>query len=374
MTALAIIFWVSGGLLIYAQIGYGGLLSVWGRLAPGRAALAWPGDLPLVSVIVAAYNEEDVIGARVANLRALTYPRTEIIVAVDGASDATVARATEAGADRVLALSRAGKVPAQNAAVEAAAGEILAFSDANASWAPDALSRLVDAFGDPQTGYVCGDVAFTAEDGATNQEGLYWRYEMYLRRQESTLASITAGNGAIYAVRRSAYLVVPPVMSHDISLPFKLVKRGWRALYVPEARATEKMAPSIEGEFSRKRRMASRTWPTVMLGGMLSPRGYGPAYALMIFSHRLLRYASPLLHLMALVANAGLLGQSVLYDATFALQLALIALALAAPRLGGRLGLVARYYVWTTASLAAGFIDWLSGRQRVTWERVEGTR
>jgi biofilm PGA synthesis N-glycosyltransferase PgaC len=119
MTALAIIFWVSGGLLIYAQIGYGGLLSVWGRLAPGRAALAWPGDLPLVSVIVAAYNEEDVIGARVANLRALTYPRTEIIVAVDGASDATVARATEAGADRVLALSRAGKVPAQNAAVKA---------------------------------------------------------------------------------------------------------------------------------------------------------------------------------------------------------------------------------------------------------------
>ena len=374
MTVIAIIFWVAAGLLVYAQIGYGGVLGVWARLAPGRAAVTWSGELPLVSVIVAAYNEADVIGARVANLRALAYPRTEIIVAVDGASDATAAQAVEAGADQVLSLSRAGKVPAQNAAVAAAAGEILAFSDANASWAPDALSRLVDAFGDPRTGYVCGHVAFTAADGATNQEGIYWRYEMYLRRQESALASITAGNGAIYAVRRSAYLVVPPVMSHDISLPFKLVKRGWRAQYVPEARATEKMAPSIEGEFSRKRRMASRTWPTVMLGGMLSPRGYGPAYALMIFSHRLLRYGSPLLHVIALVANACLLGQSVVYVVTFALQLGVIALAFAAPRLGGRLALLARYYVWTTASLAAGFADWVAGRQRVTWERVEGTR
>ncbi len=374
MTVLAILFWLSVALLIYAQLGYGVLLAGLSRLARAPAPVRWEGELPAVSVIVAAYNEQDVVGARVANLRALQYPRTEVIVAVDGASDATAERARAAGADQVLELERAGKVPAQNAAVAAAHGEILAFSDANSSWAPDALARLVDAFGNPRTGYVCGHVSFSAEDGATNQEGAYWRYEMFLRRQESALASITAGNGAIYAVRREAYVVVPPVMSHDISLPFKLVKRGWRAVYEPAARADEKMTPSIEGEFSRKRRMASRAWPTVVRGGMLSPRGYGLTYALMIFSHRILRYGSPLLHLVALLTNVLLLGHGWVYVVTFVLQLGLIAAAVLAPLLPLRLTLIARYYVWTTAALAVGFVDWLAGHQRVTWEPVEGTR
>ncbi len=374
MTAIALVFWLAAALLVYAQVGYGLLLAGLARLMRPPAPVRWTGELPLVSVIVAAYHEADGIAARVANLRGLDYPALEVIVAVDGSGDATAESARAAGADRVLELPRAGKVPAQNAAVAVARGEILAFSDANASWAPDALARLVDAFGDPRTGYVCGDVSFTAVDGATNQEGVYWRYEMFLRRQESALASITAGNGAIYAVRREAYLVMAPVMSHDIALPFKLVKRGWRARYEPAARASEKMAPSIEGEFRRKRRMASRAWPTVVAGGMLSPRGYGLTYALMIFSHRILRYASPLLHLIALAANALLLGQGWVYVVTFALQLGLIAAAVLAPLLPLRVTLIARYYVWTTASLAVGLLDWLAGHQRVMWEPVEGTR
>ena len=143
-----------------------------------------------------------------------------------------------------------------------ATGELLVFSDANASWQREALKRLVGAFADPEVGYVCGDVMFT-DDGGTNQEGLYWRYEMWLRRMESGLSSVTSGNGAIYATRRESYLKVDPLAGHDLSFPFNMVKRGWRAVYVTDARATEKMAPSIEGEFARKRRMARRTWPTV---------------------------------------------------------------------------------------------------------------
>ena len=115
-----------------------------------------------------------------------------------------------------------------------------------------------------------------AATAATNQEGLYWRYEMAVRALESRLRSITAGNGAIYATRREAYMVVDPIMGHDLSFPFNMVKRGWRAVYVPAARASEKMVPSIEGEFARKRRMMSHTWPIVLRGGMLSPRGYAP--------------------------------------------------------------------------------------------------
>src|SRR4029078_4253465 len=123
-------------------------------------------------------------------------------------------------------------------------------------------------------------------------------HDLGLRGNESALASVTAGNGAIYAVRRSAYLHVDAVMGHDLSFPFNIVKRGLRAVYAPAAQATEKMVPSIEGEGARKRRMMSHAWPIVLRGGLLDPRGYPPLYALMILSHRVLRYASPLLHLV----------------------------------------------------------------------------
>ena len=163
--------------------------------------------------------------------------------------------------------------------------------------------------------------------GATNQEGLYWRYEMWLRRMESALRSVTAGNGAIYATRRGSYLIVDPLAGHDLSFPFNMVKRGWRAVYATDARASEKMAPSIEGEFARKRRMASRTWPTVFLGGLLSPRGYDPMYALMIFSHRVLRYLSPFLHVIALGSAIALIGHGWVYLVAAVLQVLVLVAA-----------------------------------------------
>jgi cellulose synthase/poly-beta-1,6-N-acetylglucosamine synthase-like glycosyltransferase len=377
MRVLAVLFWVSAGLLAYAQAGYGLLLAGLGALQrrrsaePAESAL----DLPSVSVVVAAYQEEDVITRRVENLQALDYPadRFEVIVACDGAPDRTAERARAAGADRVLELPRGGKVRAQDAGVRAARGDIVAFSDANAVWEPDALRRLVAAFADPRTGYACGQVRFVNE-GGTNQEGLYWRYEMALRVLESRLASITAGNGAIYATRREAYIEVDPIMGHDLSFPFNMVKRGWRAAYVPEARATEKMVPTVEGEFARKRRMMSHTWPILLRGGLISPRGYGPLYGLMVFSHRVLRYVTPFLHVVALLTAGALAPARRVYAAALGLQIALIAAALVAPLAPARPLLVARYYVWTTASLAAGLWDWLREGTPAGWEPAEGTR
>jgi hypothetical protein len=211
---------------------------------------------------------------------------------------------------------------------------------------------------------------------ATNQEGVYWRYEMAVRSLESRLRSITAGNGAIYATRRDAYFEVDPIMGHDLSFPFNMVKRGFRAVYVPAAQASEKMVPSIEGEFARKRRMMSHTWPIVLRGGMLSPRGYGLGYGLMILSHRILRYATPLLHAVALLANAILVlaGAGPLYVVTLALQLALLAAAALAGSARARPLLVARYYVLTTTSLAAGLWDWLRHGTAASWDAAEGTR
>ncbi len=188
------------------------------------------------------------------------------------------------------------------------------------------------------------------------------------------MRSVTGGNGAIYATRRDSYLVVDPIMGHDLSFPFNMVKRGWLAVYAPDARATEKMVPSIEGEFARKRRMMSHGWPIVLRGGMLSPRGYDPIYALMIFSHRVLRYLSPFLHVLVLVTSMALVGQGWIYELAVALQLALLVAALAAPFVPLRPLLIARYYVLTTASLAAGLWDWLAHGTHAGWEPAEGTR
>jgi len=366
------LLWISAILLGWTQVGYALALALLARRRPEPVAApaAEPQALPIVSLIVAAYREEVVIAAKVADALALDWPRErlEVIVAVDGAGDRTAERARASGADLVLELPRGGKVRAQDAAVAQARGELLAFSDANASWEPGALHALALAFADPAVGYACGRVSFVNEAG-TNQEGLYWRYEMWMRGHESRLASVTAGNGAIYAVRREAYRTGDARVSHDLALPARLVREGWRAVDVPGARATEKMVPSVEGEWARKRRMMAHAWPMIAAGGLLDPRGYPPGYALMVLSHRGLRYSTPLLHVLLLVASLRVRARVLL-----AAQIALLAAAVAGGRLRTRPLLVARYYVLTTASIAAGLYDWLRHGTEAGWEPAEGAR
>jgi len=376
MIAVALVFWISLALILYTHLGYPLVLRVLvtRRRHPTLNPGTWE-EPPRVSLIVAAFDEEEVIAAKVANALALEYPREwlELIVASDGSSDATAERARAAGADLVLDLPRSGKVAVQNAAAERASGEILAFSDANSTWAPDALRHLIEPFADPAVGYACGQVRFLDPAGG-NLEGSYWRYEMAVRELESALAGVTGGNGAIYAVRRDSYIPLPPAGSHDLSLPFLLAKRGQRSLYVPWASAEEKMVPSLEGEFARKRRMMVGIWDIVVREGMYAPRGYPLLYAFEIVSHRLLRYATPFLHLVALAANVALLGQGWIYAGTLAAQLVFIAAAL----LGRALPLaplrVARYYVLTTASIALGLLDRIRRGAPGAWDKAEGTR
>jgi cellulose synthase/poly-beta-1,6-N-acetylglucosamine synthase-like glycosyltransferase len=376
MTLLAILFWLSAGLIVYTHLGYPPLLRV--LLAfrgPAPKPLNAAGELARVSLIVAAYDEEEVIEAKVANALALDYPRErlQLIVASDGSSDATAERARAAGADLVLELPRGGKLAAQNAAAERAEGEVLAFSDANSAWRPDALQRLVAPFADPAVAYVCGQVRFLDPEGG-NLEGAYWRYEMGVRESESALAGVTAGNGAIYAVRAAAYLSLGPAGSHDLSFPFRLAKRGKRSLYAPEAQAEEKMVPTIEGEYARKRRMMVGLWDIVVGERMLSPRGYSPLYAFELLSHRVLRYLTPLLHAIAFVTNFALLSQGGVYVFTYGVQVAAIAAAI----LGGSFPVgplrVARYYALITLSIAAGLWDRFRRGAPAAWEKAPGTR
>jgi cellulose synthase/poly-beta-1,6-N-acetylglucosamine synthase-like glycosyltransferase len=360
-------FWTTAGLLAWAQAGYGlALAALRPKVRQGWEPLTDDAALPTVSLIVAAHAEREVIAAKVANALALDYPREklEVVVACDGSTDGTPDAARAAGADLVLELPRGGKVRAQDAAVRRATADVVAFSDANALWEPGALRALVAPFqADPKIGYVCGRVTFVNPGGGTNQEGVYWRYEMFLRARESDLASVTAGNGAIYATRRDAYVEVDPVMGHDLKFPFTLVRQGWRCVEQPLARATERMVPDVVGEAARKRRMMSHAWAIVLDGGLLDPRGWPLKYTMMIASHRWLRYAGPLLHLLALVTAPRALRRA---------QLLGIAAAFAPTR--ARPALLAKYYILTQGSIALGLVDHLRHGTEAGWDPPEGTR
>jgi cellulose synthase/poly-beta-1,6-N-acetylglucosamine synthase-like glycosyltransferase len=325
---------------------------------------------PTVSIVVAAHDEETVVERRVENLLALDYPpdKTEIVVASDASGDRTD-ELVEAIAGReprvgLLRCPRGGKVAAQNRAVRETSGEIVAFSDANATWAPDALRRLVAPFADPDVAYACGRLQLESADG-TNREGVYWRYELWLREAESRLGSVTGGNGAIYAVRRSDYPEVDARFGHDLALPYLLVQRARRAVYEPEALAFEKPTPELETEYRRKVRMFEHCWLITLRGGML--RDLPLLYLGQMVSHRLLRYGSGLLHLALLGTSVALARRGGVYALALGGQLAFLGLAAARPGLP-------RYYVlvtWATVEALAGYL-----RRGVpsTWEPAEGRR
>jgi cellulose synthase/poly-beta-1,6-N-acetylglucosamine synthase-like glycosyltransferase len=360
---LVVLFWASFAALVWTHAAYPAFASALARVAPRRVRRA--AIEPTVSVVVAAYNEDSVIERRVANLLALDYPpdKLEIVVSSDASSDQTETRAAAAGA-RVIRNERGGKVAAQDRAVRESTGEILAFSDANATWAPDALRVLVRNFADPDVAYVCGQLKIQLADGS-NREGAYWRYEMGVRSAESLLGSVTGGNGSIYAVRRTDYVEVDPRFGHDLSLPYLMVQRGRRAVYEPDALAFEKPTPTNEAEYRRKVRMFEHCWLIVLRGKMF--RRLGPVYLLEVVSHRLLRYGSGILHLVLLATSFALLAHGWVYDVVLAAQLAL--LAAAAAGVG-----VARYYVLVTWATVQSLVNYVRRGVPATWDVAEGTR
>jgi cellulose synthase/poly-beta-1,6-N-acetylglucosamine synthase-like glycosyltransferase len=363
--AAEIIFWTSLSALAWTHVLYPIAAGIFARLRPGNVREDGERPLPTVTIIVAAHNEESVIERRVENLRALDYPsdRFEVIVTSDASTDATEGLADRAGA-RVIRNSRGGKVAAQDAAVRQTTSEIAAFSDANCTWAPDALRRLVRRFVDPDVAYVCGRLNLQSDDGR-NKEGVYWRYELALRARESRIDSVTGGNGSIYAVRREDYIEVDPRFGHDLSLPYQLVQRGKRAVYEPEALAYEKATPTNEDEYRRKVRMFEHCWAIVFEGKML--RRLRPLYLVEIVSHRHLRYASGLLHVVLLATSIALVGHAVLYAVALGVQLGVLAAALFGVGLP-------RYYVLVTWATLVSLWNYARRGVPTTWDVAEGTR
>jgi cellulose synthase/poly-beta-1,6-N-acetylglucosamine synthase-like glycosyltransferase len=370
------VFWLSAGALAWTHVGYPLAAAALASRRPRRVRRA---DVtPPVTVVVAAHDEERVIGRRVQNLLDLDYPpdRLKVVVASDGSEDGTAA-AVHALADsdarvRLVERPRAGKVAAQDAVVAETESEIVAFSDANSLWGRDALRKLVRSFADPEVGYVCGRLELERSDG-TSREPLYWRYELWIRESESRLGGITGGNGAIYAVRREDYRESDPRLGHDLGFPYVLAQRGRRAVYDPEALAFEKAARDSEDELGRRVRMQSQSWLHILSGRMLRPAG--PLFLAQLVSHRVLRNSSGVLHIALLGASVALAGRAPVYRLALAAQVSWLGLAAAgrgrAPLPGAAL---AYYYLTVTGATVAGLVRCLRGDVPAVWDTAAGTR
>ena len=368
MAVAKTLFWSSLAAIGWTHAGYPLTAAALARIRP--RGVTKEEIEPTVAVIVAAHDEEAVIERRLENLLALDYPleKLELVVASDGSTDATdelvAALAARERRIRLLSFEREGKVAAQDRAVRVTTGEVVAFTDANVLWKRDALRKLVRNFADPEVAYVCGGHFYERTDG-TNREGTYSRFEGWLRRTESRFGSITAGVGPIYALRRGDYVALDPRFGHDLALPYVLVQRGRRAIVDPEALAWEKPARDIGDEYRRKIRMFEHCWLILLRGGML--RGLGPTYLLQLVSHRHLRYATGLLHLVLLASSVALARTAGIYAGALGAQAVLLLAA------GASKG-VARYYVVVTWATIPALVNYLRRGVAPVWEQVEGTR
>ena len=375
---LVAIFWAALFLIVYTYLIYPVLLWLLaaGRKMPEYAPLS---EWPEASLIIAAHNEEAVLRAKLENALAMDYPaeRLDIIVVSDASTDDTDRIAAEFAARGVRLHRqevRGGKTEAQNAGVRLARGQFVAFSDANSMYAPSALKRLLAPFADERIGCVCGELQYAnpGEQGAGKGEGLYWRYEQFLKRRESLLSSALGANGAIYALRRELFVELRGDIISDFVAPLGAWRRGFRIAYEPKAVATEYSSVHFGDEFRRRRRIVSRSlyglWTEA---GVLNPFAHF-FFAFQMLSHKLLRWLVPVWLLVVLAVNIPLVADGY-YGLLLALQAAfygLAALGLLLPEWLGRYWLfyVPAYFTATNWGTLLGLLSFLMGRRHRVWQ------
>lgn len=374
----AAVFWGALGMCVYVYAGYPLLVALLARLRPLPVK---KGDaLPTVSFIIAAYNEESAIAAKLDNTLAIDYPadKLEIIVASDGSTDRTdeIVRTQFAGRVKLLHVSgRVGKTVTQNHAVEAATGDILAFSDSTTVYRPSCLRALVANFADPTVGSVTGSVIYGTETEATVDQGraMYWNYESFLRRQESTFHSVLGNAGCCYALRRELYTPLAGDMISDVAQAVRCVHQGFRAIVEDDAIVFEPPeSRTITSELRRRARVITRglrvKW---MLRDFFNPLRH-PWFTLQVLSHRVLRWSVPVFLIIALFANLFLLGQP-FYQLLFVLQVGLYGLAALAYKLEERdIRLpgftIPLYFCVVNVAPLMAFRNLARGERAVTWE------
>ena len=374
---MAVVLWGAVATVVYVYLGYPCVIFVLAQLRP-RPVRKEP-IVPTVSFIIAAYNEETTIGAKLANTLALDYPaeRLEILVASDGSTDRTdaIVRSFAPRVRLVPVGGRHGKTIAQNRAVEVATGEILVFSDATTVYPAGSVRAMVADFADPAVGAVAARVVMGAETDETIVKGrsIYADYEFFLRRYESRLHSLLGAAGAAYAVRRRLYTPLEAHVISDFVQVVKVVEQGYRAVLEDDAICFEPSeSRSIGDELERRARVITRgVRGQLYLASFFHPLRH-PWFCFQMLSHRLLRWAVPLFLAVALAANA-LLVTRPFYRALFVGQAAFYlaaALAYALERRNIRLpGLfIPLYFFVVNLAPLLALRALLRGEQKATWE------
>jgi cellulose synthase/poly-beta-1,6-N-acetylglucosamine synthase-like glycosyltransferase len=374
------VFWICCALLIYSYALYPLLVGVLAK----RIGMPVVSDdvLRRVTVIVTAYNEANCIRTKLDNLAGLDYPREQIQVLVvsDGSSDATeeIAAGYEVRPVRVLRVDgRQGKTACQNAAALAADGEILVFTDATTRLQADAVRAMVSKFADPQVGCVGGRLEYVSDVANMTGSGgeAYWSYEIRLRVGESALGSLIGVSGCLYAVRKSAYRPIDPGLISDFAIAMKMQEQGLRTVLAPDACCYESTLEDGTRELSMRVRVGVRSLNALVRERrFLNPVKYG-RFAWQLWSHKVLRYASPFLWIGALTANIVLLNYHVAYLVMFVGQCAIIAAGVAGFMFQDRkrdLGLLTKPYYLVLTNLASliAALRYLRGERMVIWTPV----
>ena len=377
-----LIFYLSLFFIFYVYAGYPLLALLLGVLLDRRVTSA--DNEPFVSILIAAYNEQDSIEATVRNKLALDYPREkmEIIIISDESADQTdeIVKAIEDSRVRLIRQSpRAGKTSALNLAVPQSQGEIIVFSDANSIYAPEALRRLVANFADQQVGYVSGKMIYANPDGTPIGEGCsaYMKYENTLRSIETRLGSIVGVDGGIDAIRKVLYRPLNADQLPDFVQPLKIVEQGYRVVYEPNALLWEHSLKDSGDEYRMRVRVSLRAlWALFDMRQLLAP-GINTLFAWQLWSHKVLRYLCFIFLIAVYVSNALLLGGGFQYRLLFILQNVGYLLAFTSPLLEHmgmptRIFTFARYFLLLNLASAHAFVKFILGKKQVLWTPRKG--
>lgn len=381
---IEIIFYISIFLILYAYVGYPLLLAIWSSLKRKADYSSDGNELPKISMLISAFNEEDVISEKLENIKAMNYPThlLEVFIGSDCSDDMTNKLIAESNISNLRLIEfeeRRGKPAVLNDLAEMANGDILAFSDANSMFEPDALLKLIEPFSDSSIGGVVGNLSYdisNIENAGGLGETLYFKYENIVKRLESEIHSTIVANGAVYVIRKDLYTNIPftTLVMDDMFIPLSIIQKGFRIFFRKDVYVSETPSLSVREEYQKKVRIVAGGMEVIkQFRSLLHPKFGFISFAL--WSHKIIRWMVPFMLVSALVSNVLLINQSLQFQKWLVYQLSFYF----STALGGFLEKqdikimplqLAYYFITVNLAILMGFVKFIQGKQGATWKRT----